>query len=115
MSDSRGHYRCTKCQQWKPPEEFYVNKRARSGLMSWCKFCLGKRTEEEQAEIKRQRELAYQKEHKEEMERVDRRLWNSFWEMLDRRMPYHEGTVKKSQIPHDLLTELELQTYKNDR
>jgi hypothetical protein len=34
-----GHYRCSKCRRWKPPEEFYVNRNMSTGLHSRCKEC----------------------------------------------------------------------------
>lgn len=31
--------RCSKCKKVKPISEFYKNKKAISGLYSWCKSC----------------------------------------------------------------------------
>jgi hypothetical protein len=32
-------YLCPTCNQWKPPEDFYLDKRTANGLKSQCKYC----------------------------------------------------------------------------
>lgn len=32
-------YPCTRCQQTKPLEDFYLDGRKKSGVSSWCKDC----------------------------------------------------------------------------
>jgi len=37
--DEAGRYRCSKCREWKPPEEFNRNKHQLSGLHYACRAC----------------------------------------------------------------------------
>ncbi len=34
-----GHKRCARCGESKPASEFFINRRTRDGLQSWCKTC----------------------------------------------------------------------------
>jgi hypothetical protein len=35
---------CTKCDRWKPPAEFHLDKGKPDGLHNWCKTCRGYQT-----------------------------------------------------------------------
>jgi hypothetical protein len=39
QSDLWGRWLCSKCEDWKPAEEFYSHPSASNGLMSQCKEC----------------------------------------------------------------------------
>ena len=38
-ADEQGRYRCSKCREWKAPEEFNKNKQQTTGLNYACKPC----------------------------------------------------------------------------
>ena len=39
-ANASGHYRCSKCREWKLPTEFNKNKNQKSGLNYACKSCM---------------------------------------------------------------------------
>lgn len=38
-ADAQGRYRCSKCRDWKPPEQFNKNNTQKSGLHYMCRPC----------------------------------------------------------------------------
>ena len=42
--------RCTRCKKWLPREAFRANARLKSGLNSWCRECVVRRTQQWRAE-----------------------------------------------------------------
>lgn len=41
-----GKYRCARCGRYKPPEDFYKDKRVPCGIRNRCKTCYHKKNKE---------------------------------------------------------------------
>lgn len=58
LPNSRGQWQCTKCKDWKDPNEFYKNVRTLNQLSSWCKLCLNEAQTERYTRLAAEREAA---------------------------------------------------------
>lgn len=111
--DSQGRWRCSRCEQWKPPEDFYRHDTSTNGLMSHCKECHRKATNDRANANREKNRAQMEQESRDQDEAEAQRLfdllaehkqWEQIYIMEDQLgFRWHGRDVNPYKVPEDMV------------
>jgi len=80
---------CSKCKEFKPPEEFHKRSNAKDGLASWCKLC-----------FKKYDAARHPARYSREAEKIKERSRRFYQNNKEKRLQYISNWIKENPDKH---------------